>query len=161
LQFSCLVMSQQPLSKIGSRSCNQWLSLYFRMLGLKALPCRKLLCRQKQTCVSLNYAMEDGEQIATFPANPEARDKVKQRDDDPSENMWSVYMNQVEKHNRYILSLDKTHSLNSFAIFIFQDPRRMLESGHEFYSHIRQSTARKISALRAHLLTRLVFSRPA
>jgi hypothetical protein len=90
--------------------------------------------------------MEDGEQIATFPANPEARDKVKQRDDDPSENMWSVYMNQVEKHNRYILSLDKTHpdvpstvlpfsrilvecwkaDMNSILIFVSPLPERFL-----------------------------------
>jgi hypothetical protein len=40
---------------------------------------------------------------STWSANSDLRDKTKLRDDDPSENMWSVYMNQVEKHNKVLL----------------------------------------------------------
>ncbi|KAJ7116785.1 hypothetical protein C8R43DRAFT_1038045 [Mycena crocata] len=40
----------------------------------------------------------------------------KTRDDDPFENMWSVYMNQVEKHNRTLVEAWKA-DMNSLLIF--------------------------------------------
>ncbi|KAJ7150302.1 hypothetical protein C8R46DRAFT_1124555 [Mycena filopes] len=49
-------------------------------------------------------------------ANVETNPKVKQRDDDPSENFWSVYMNQVEKHNAVLVECWKA-DMNSILIF--------------------------------------------
>ncbi|KAJ7897356.1 hypothetical protein B0H14DRAFT_2677929 [Mycena olivaceomarginata] len=53
---------------------------------------------------------------STWSANSDLRDKTKLRDDDPSENMWSVYMNQVEKHNKILVECWKA-DMNSILIF--------------------------------------------
>ncbi|KAJ7024341.1 hypothetical protein C8F04DRAFT_1239666 [Mycena alexandri] len=58
--------------------------------------------------------MENGQALPQM--NPTAPDKVKQRDDDPSENMWSVYMNQIEKRNRVLVECWRA-DMNSILIF--------------------------------------------
>ncbi|KAK7063855.1 hypothetical protein R3P38DRAFT_2593705 [Favolaschia claudopus] len=45
-----------------------------------------------------------------------AQTNVKIRDDDPSETMWSVYMNQVERHNKVLVECWKA-DMNSILIF--------------------------------------------
>ncbi|KAF7347465.1 hypothetical protein MVEN_01502500 [Mycena venus] len=61
--------------------------------------------------------MDDNESASpTWSTNSDVRDKTKQRDDDPSENMWSVYMNQVEKHNKVLVECWKA-DMNSILIF--------------------------------------------
>ncbi|KAJ7755064.1 hypothetical protein DFH07DRAFT_500316 [Mycena maculata] len=45
-----------------------------------------------------------------------SQDTVKSRDDDPSHNMWSVYMNQVEQHNKVLVECWKA-DMNSILIF--------------------------------------------
>ncbi|KAJ6520261.1 hypothetical protein C8R45DRAFT_853829 [Mycena sanguinolenta] len=59
----------------------------------------------------------DGEGIQrSGTASSDERDKTKLRDDDPSENMWSVYMNQVEKHNKILVECWRS-DMNSILIF--------------------------------------------
>ncbi|KAJ7292893.1 hypothetical protein C8J57DRAFT_1111005 [Mycena rebaudengoi] len=43
-------------------------------------------------------------------------DTKKQRDDDPSEKMWSIYMNEVDRHNRVLVECWKA-DMNSILIF--------------------------------------------
>ncbi|KAJ6486217.1 hypothetical protein C8R47DRAFT_1129529 [Mycena vitilis] len=67
----------------------------------------------------LRLPMDDGEQSRPTLPPHDAREQAKptrSRNDDPSENMWSVYMNQVEKHNRILVECWKA-DMNSILIF--------------------------------------------
>ncbi|KAF8204313.1 hypothetical protein K438DRAFT_1715981 [Mycena galopus ATCC 62051] len=58
--------------------------------------------------------MEDN--ISPTSSNFGVRDETKLRDDDPSEQMWAVYMNQVEKHNKILVECWRS-DMNSILIF--------------------------------------------